>query len=161
MAGVALPLIEGIEDSTALVLLSQIGTDRNRWASAKKVCRWLGLAPQPQLSGGKLLARRVRPGSSRATAALRLAARSLHHAQRALGAFFRRINARRGTPKAIGATAHKLARLIYRLLKHGSAYVSPGMEAYEAPYRQRQLKAMTHPARALGDTLGPVAAAQG
>lgn len=161
LAGVDLTRIEGIEESTALVLLSEIGTDMSRWASAKKFCSWLGLAPQHQISGGKILSRRVRPGSSRATVALRLAARSLHHSQSALGAFFRRIKARRGTPKAIVATAHKLARLIYSLLKHGSAYVSQGMEAYEAQYRQRQLKAMTHHAKALGYTLVPVVAAQG
>jgi transposase len=161
MAGVDLTTIEGIEESTALVILSEIGTDMSHWSSAKKFCSWLGLAPQHQISGGKILSRHVRPGSSHATVALRLAARSLHHSQSALGAFFRRIKARRGTPKAIVATAHKLARLIYSLLKHGSAYVSQGMAAYEAQYRQRQLKAMTRQAKALGYTLVPVAAAQG
>ena len=161
MAGVDLTSIEGIEESTALVILSEIGTDMSRWASVKKFCSWLGLSPQHQVSGGKVLSRRVRPGSSRATVALRLAARSLHHSQSALGAFFRRIKARRGTPKAIVATAHKLARLIYSLLKYGSAYVSQGMEAYEAQYRQRQLKAMSRQAKALGFTLVPVTEARG
>lgn len=161
MAGVDLTTIEGIEESTALVILSEIGTDMSRWSSAKKFCSWLGLAPQHQISGGKILSRRVRPGSSRATVALRLAARSLHHSQSAMGAFFRRIKARRGTPKAIVATAHKLARLIYSLLKHGTAYVSQGMEAYEEPYRQRQFKAMSRQAKALGFTLVPVAEARG
>jgi hypothetical protein len=81
------------------------------------------------MSGGKVLSRRVRPGAHRVTVALRLAARSLPHAQSALGAFFRRMKARLGTPKAITATAHKLARLVYSLLQHGSAYVQQGLDA--------------------------------
>ena len=84
----------------------------HRWPSVKHVCSWLGLCPQHQISGGKVLSRRVRPGAPRVTVALRLAARSVHHSQSALGAFFRRMKARLGTPKAITATAHKLARLV-------------------------------------------------
>ena len=112
MAGVDLTTIEGIEENTALIILSAIGTDRHRWPSVKHVWSWLGLCPQHKISGGKVLSRRVRPGAHRVTVALRLAARSLHHSQSALGAFFRRMKARLGTPKAITATAHKLARLV-------------------------------------------------
>jgi transposase len=94
MAGVDLTTIEGIEEGTALVILSEIGTDMHRWPSVKHFCSWLGLCPQHQISGGKVLSRRVRPGAHRVTVALRLAARSLHHSQSALGAFFRRMKAR-------------------------------------------------------------------
>jgi transposase len=112
LAGVDLTTSEGIEENTALVLLSEIGTDMDRWPRVKHVCRWLGLCPQHQISGGQVLSRRVRPGAPRVTVALRLAARSLHRSQSALGAFFRRMKARLGAPKAITATAHKLARLV-------------------------------------------------
>jgi transposase len=112
MAGVDLTTIEGIEEGTALVILSEIGTDMTRWPSVKPFCSWLGRCPQHKISGGKVLSRRVRPGAHRVTVALRLAARSLHHAQSALGAFFRRMKARLGAPKAITAAAHKLARLV-------------------------------------------------
>ena len=111
-AGVDLTTIEGIEEGTALVMLAEIGTDMRRWPSVQHCCRWLGRCPQHQISGGQGLSRRVRPGAPRVTVALRLAARSLHHSQSALGAFFRRMQARLGTPKAITATAHKLARLV-------------------------------------------------
>src|SRR5437667_12877671 len=83
----------------ALVILSEIGTDMHRWPSVKHFCSWLGLCPQHKISGGKVLSRRVRPGAHRVTVALRLAARSLHHSQSALGAFFRRMKTRLGTPK--------------------------------------------------------------
>jgi transposase len=112
LAGVDLTTIEGIAEGTALVILSEIGTDMPRWPSVKHFWSWLGLCPQHQISGEKVLSRRVRPGAHRVTVALRLAARSLHHSQSALGAFFRRMQARLGTPKAITATAHKLARLV-------------------------------------------------
>ena len=158
MAGVDLTTIEGIEEGTALVILSEIGTDMHRWPSVKHFCSWLGLCPQHKISGGKVLSRRVRPGAHRVTVALRLAARSLHHSQSALGAFFRRMKARLGTPKAITATAHKLARLVYSLLQHGSAYVQQGLDAYEAQYRERKVTTMAKQAKALGYTLVPLAA---
>ncbi len=158
MAGVDLTTIEGIEEHTALLILSAIGTDRHRWPSVKHFWSWLGRCPQHKISGGKVLSRRVRPGAHRVTVALRLAARSLHHAQSALGAFFRRRKVRLGTPKAITATAHKLARLVYSLLQHGSAYVQQGLDAYEAHYRERKVTTMAKQAKALGYTLVPLAA---
>ena len=105
-----------------------------------------------------MLSRRVRPGAQRAALALRLAANSLHRSQSAMGAFFRRIKARHGTPKAITATAHKLARLIYSLLKNGSAYVQKEMASYEAQYVERKVKSMAKQAMALGYELVPVSA---
>ena len=158
LAGVDLTTIEGIEEGTALVILSEIGTDMHRWPSVKHVCSWLGLCPQHKISGGKVLSRRVRPGAHRVTVALRLAARTLHHSQSALGAFVRRMKARLGTPKASTATAHKLARLVYSLLQHSSAYVQQGLDAYEAPYRERKVTTMAKQAKALGYTLVPLVA---
>src|SRR3989449_10526378 len=153
MAGVDLSTIEGIEEGTALVILSEIGMDMTRWPSVKHFWSWLGLCPQHKISGGKVLSRRVRPGAHRVTVALRLAARTVQHARTALGAFYRRMHSRLGAPKAITATAHKLARLVYSLLKHGSAYVQQGLDAYESQYRERKVKAMARQAQALGYTL--------
>ncbi len=150
MTGVDLTAIEGIDETTALVVLSEIGTDMSRWPSEKHFASWLGLCPQVRLSGGKIKSSRVRRGANRAAAALRLAARSLHHSKSALGAFFRRLKTRLGASKAIVATAHKLARLVYRLLKHGEAYVAQGMEEYEHKYRQRRSQALARQARELG-----------
>jgi transposase len=157
VCGVDLTAIEGIDETTALVLLSEIGIDMSRWPSLKHFCSWLGLCPQHKISGGKILNRRVRRGASRAKRTLRLAARSLHHSKSALGAFFRRIKARHGTPMAITAAAHKLARFVYSLLKHGTAYVAQQMTDYEAKYRERKLQAITRQAHMLGFQIVPVA----
>jgi transposase len=97
-----------------------------------------------------VLSSRTRPTTNRAAAALRLAAASLHHSHSALGAYFRQMKSRLGTPKAITATAHKLARLIYSMLKHGTAYGAPGREAYAQPSRDRVVKHWTRRAKELG-----------
>ena len=104
-----------------------------RWPSAKHFGSWLGLAPNNRVSGGKILSRRTKPTANRAAAALRVAAQSLHRSKSALGAFLRRKAAHLGMPKAITATAYKLARIIYSLLSSGDAYLEPGQDAYEPP----------------------------
>jgi transposase len=150
MAGVDLTQIDGIEANTALVLLSEVGTDMSRWANEKKFGSWLGLAPCPKKSGGKVLSSQTRRGASRAATALRLAARGLLRSQSALGAFLRRIAARRGLPKAITATAYKLARIVYGMLKHGTPYAKQGMQEYEAAHQERQVRLLRKKARELG-----------
>lgn len=112
LAGVDLTTMEGIAEGTAWVRLSASGTDRTRWPRVQHCWSGLGRCPQPTISGGKGLSRRVRPGAHRVPVALRLAARTLYHSQSALGAFLRRMTGRLGTPKAITATAHQLARLV-------------------------------------------------
>jgi transposase len=158
MSGVDLTVLEGIDPNTALVLMSEIGPDVSRFPTVKRFCSWLGLTPQHQMSAGKIRSRRVQRGASRAGRALRLAAQSCHHAQNVMGAFYRRIQARTGAPKAIVATAHKLAERVYRLLKHGAEYVCQDIEAYEAAYRQRMVKGLARKAAMLGYRLEPTAA---
>jgi transposase len=153
LAGVDLTAIEGVEVHTALVVLSEVGTDMSRWRSEKAFGSWLGLAPNPKKSGGKLKSAATRAGANRAAKALRLAARSLHRSKSALGAFFRRIAARRGTPKAITATAYKLARIVYVMLKHGQAYAAKGLAEYESEFRERQVRQLKKKAKELGYAL--------
>jgi transposase len=116
---VDLTRIEGIDETTALNVLGEIGLDMSRWATVKHFTSWLGLCLHHKISGGRVLSRRTRPTANLAAAALRQAEASLHRSQSALGAFFRRLKSRKGTPKAITATAHKLARHIDTMLKHG------------------------------------------
>jgi len=157
MTGVDLTAVEGMDEGTALVLLSEIGLDMSRWPSVKHFCSWLGLCPYHKISGGKVLSRGTRSGAGRAAQALRLAARALGHSKSALGAYFRRMKARLGPAKAITAAAHKLARLVYSLLKHGAAYVAKGVEAEEQAYRERAAKGLERRARELGYAVVPLA----
>jgi transposase len=155
MAGVDLTQIEGISESTALVILSEIGVDVSKFPHEKNFVSWLGLCPQHRGSAGKIFKRRTRRGANRAARALRMAAQGCHHAKNALGAFYRRIQARRGGSKAIVATARKLAERVYRLLRYGQEYVRQKEEAYEQAYQQRLVKSLTKKAASLGYKLVP------
>jgi hypothetical protein len=150
MAGVDLTAVEGISETTALVILSEIGVDLSAFAHEKNFVSWLGLCPQHRGSGGKIYQRRTRRGANRAARALRMAAQGCHRAKNALGAFYRRIRARAGGAKAVTATARKIAERVYRLLKYGQEYVRQSEAAYESAYRLRLEKALAKKAASLG-----------
>ena len=69
--------------------------------------------------------------------------------------YYRRQRARLGSPKAITATAHKLARTFYSMLKHGTEYVDQGQDYYEKQYRDRVTKNLKKRAASLGFDLVP------
>ena len=117
ISGVDLTRIDGIEGLTAQTLSAEIGLDMSRWKTEKHCASWRGLCPDNRLSGGKVLTRGTRHVVNRAADALRLAAQHLRHSQSSLGANYRRLRARLGAPKASTAMAHKLARLVYRMLQ--------------------------------------------
>ncbi len=75
-----------------------------------------------------------------------------------MGAFYRRIQARCGGPRAVVATAHKIATRIYRLLKYGEVYVGKEMAEYEANYRKQVLKGLARRAKEMGYRLEPAEA---
>jgi transposase len=148
--GIDLTVIEGIDESTALVILSEVGRDMSPWPNEKHFVSWLNLCPIKDSSAGKDKRRRRRRKSNRAALAFRLAAQACHHAKTAMGAFYRRIQARCGGSKAVLATARKIAQRVYRLLKYGEEYVRQDMETYEEAYRARTLKGLARKAKELG-----------
>jgi transposase len=150
VTGVDLTTLEGIDVVTALVVVSEIGTDMTRWPTVKHFCSWLGLCPHWKKTGGRVKSSRTRPGSNRAANALRLGASTLHRNKAALGAYFRRMKSRLGAASAITATAHKMARLLYNLLRHGKAYVQQTQEEYETQQHERQVRSLRRRARSLG-----------
>jgi transposase len=155
MAGVDLTVLEGISETTGLVIMSEIGTDLSKFPHEKNFVSWLGLCPQHRGSAGKIFKRRTRRGANRAARALRMAAQGCHHAKNALGAFYRRIQARCGGAKAVVATARKLAERVYRLLRYGQEYVRQSEEAYQQAYQARLMKSLAKKAASLGYKLVP------
>ena len=146
--------IDGINTQTFATIISECGTDLKRFFPTEKhFGAWLGLAPNNRITGGKVKSRTTRKVQNRVANALRIAAQSLHHSQSALGAYYRRMVARLGAPKAITATAHKLARLVWRLLTYGKAYVDVGQAAYEKQMQERLFNALSKKATALGYSL--------
>jgi transposase len=150
VVGIDLTEIEGMGALTALTIVSEIGTDLSKFATVQHFCSWLGLCPQVKKTGGRVQSSRTRPGVNRAAVAFRLAANSLHASKGALGAFLRRKKAHLGAPKAVTATAHKLARIVYLALKQGMTYVRQTQEEYQERVRDQQVKAFKKQARALG-----------
>jgi transposase len=156
ITGVDLTHIDGINVRTAQTVISEVGVDMSRWRTEKQFASWLGLCPDNRISGGKVLKRGTRHVTNRAATALRLAAWSLLRSQSALGANFRRLRRKLGAPKAITAMAHKLARLVYRMLKFGKEYVDKGAEHYDAKFRQHQMKWLLKQAAALNLQVTPL-----
>lgn len=150
ICGVDLTAIDGLDANTVLKVVGEIGTDVRRWPTAKHFCSWLCLCPGTKKSGGKRISSKTRDGSNRVALALRVAAQSLERSASAMGAFYRRMKARLGGPAAITATAHRLARVVYALLRYGQGYVDIGQQAYEEQFRQRMLKHLQRQARKLG-----------
>jgi transposase len=157
IVGVDLTAIDGIDALTAQTIITEIGTDMSAWPTVKHFTSWLSLAPHNDKSGGKVLRSRTKKTQNKANLAFRLAAHSLSRSQSAVGAFYRRMKAKHGPAKATTATAHKLARMVYFMLRNRAAYVDPGVTYYEEQYRDRTIRSLKRRAAALGLELVPVA----
>jgi transposase len=150
LAGADLTQIDSIGPYTALKLIAEIGTDMTRWPTEKHFTSWLALAPKNKITGGRLISSRTQPSANRAATALRMCAMVVGRTSTALGAYYRRIAYRIGKPKAITATARKLAILVYRVLKGDLDYNDPGAQAYEEHHQARTLRNLRNRARQLG-----------
>jgi transposase len=155
--GVDLTKIDAIDTATAMAVLSECGPELSAFPSENHFASWLGLCPNHRITGGKIKSNGTRNVTNRLANALRTAAQSLCRSQCALGAFLRRIAQRHGMPKAITATAHKLACLIYRLIKHGHEYVRQNQDEYENQHQRRRLASIQKQARLLGYSLLDIA----
>src|SRR6202171_3997088 len=150
IGGVDLTRIDGIDVSVAQTVISEVGLDMSRWEDEHHFASWLGLCPDNRITGGKVLRRGTRHVINRAATALRLGASTLRRSQSYLGAQYRRFRGKLGAPKAITAMAHKLAVLVYRMLRWGHAYVDKGLQYYEERHRQQQIHLLKKRAAKLG-----------
>jgi transposase len=150
ISGVDLTRIDGIDVGVAQTLISEVGVDMTRWKTEAHFASWLGLCPDNRITGGKVIRKGTRHVVNRAATALRLAATTLLRSRSYLGAQYRRLRGRLGAPKAITAMAHKLARLVYRLLTWGHAYVDQGQQYYEERHREQQVHLLKQRAAKLG-----------
>jgi transposase len=150
LTGVDLTMIEGISDMTALTVLTEQGFDLAAFPTEKHFASHLGLCPNNIITGGRVKRRGTRKVSSRAATALRVAAMSLHHSHSAMGSFYRKIFGRLGAPKAITAVAHKLAKLIFRMIRFGAKYVHQTQSEYETNHLEHQRRSAIKNAKRLG-----------
>ena len=155
ICGVDITAVHGISASLAQTLVIEVGTDMSKFPNEKHFCSWLGLAPKNEISGGKILKSKTLKTHNRAGQAFRLAAGSVMRADCAFGAFYRRQKARLGPAQAAVATAHLIARIVYRMLKYKVEYEPLSVTQYEQRYREQQLKFLHKKAAKFGFQLIP------
>ncbi|MDR3296683.1 MAG: IS110 family transposase [Prevotellaceae bacterium] len=141
-SGVNLCSIAGINDSTMLRLLGEIGTDMSRFPTVKHFVSWLGLSPKNKQSG-KMKRRVKAPKGSCAGEIFRQSAQALSASKyNAIGAFIRRLRGRKGSYVAIKAGARKIAIAVYNALTRGMDYVEAGAAKYQEQLAKRELYAL-------------------
>jgi hypothetical protein len=153
--GVDLVAVESLQASSVETLISEVGTHLAAFPTVKHFCSWLHLAPHNDISGGKVLRSRVLTGGNRAGQVFRLAARSVSRSHSAFGVFYRRMRAKHSPKKAIVATAHKLARTFYWMLKQRQPYQAQSAEVCETQARECDIARLRKKAQQLGLTLMP------
>lgn len=155
ITGVDLVAVPGLSASLAQTILSEIGTDMSKFPNEKHFSSWLGLAPKNEISGGKVLKSRTLKTKNRAGQAFRLAARSLIRTDTEFGAFYRRMKSRLGPAQALVATAHKLAKVVYHMLRRREEYRPLGAAEYEQQFKERQIQYLKRKASQLGFQVVP------
>ena len=151
--GVDLTAIPGIKTLTAHTLFTEVGRDLSAFRSGAAFASWMGLCPDNRVSGGKILRAKTRSVNNRSATALRMAAQALSKSNSWLGQSYRRMRAKLGAPKAITATAHKLARIVYHLITTGQAYDETVFAQQEIENKRRNETRLRHQARKPGFTL--------
>jgi transposase len=150
VCGVNLMAVTGLNVLSVLMLLGEIGVDMSRWRSAKAFCSWLGLCPGTKISGGKVLSRRTRRVVNRAAVLLRVVAVAVGRSDTWLGRWYRRKRAHLGAPKAVTATARKLACIIYHMLKYQDGFVPINEAVYEEKTKAQRLDRLRREAKKMG-----------
>jgi transposase len=150
LLGVDLTQIEGVGVLTVTAFLVNAGRDMSPWPTENHFASWLGLSPNVKQSAGKTRSGRTRKTASALAHALRLAVMTIGRLDCWLGAHYRRLKARIGAPKAITATARKLAIIFYRAVKEGGGVKRLSAAAYEQAHRDRLVKALRQRAAHFG-----------
>ncbi|MCI0549931.1 MAG: IS110 family transposase [Anaerolineae bacterium] len=156
ISGVDLSLVDGFGVSLAQTVIMEVGTDMNKFPDEKHFCSWLPkVAPKHEISGGKVLKNTTLKTKNRAGQAFRMAAQSVKQAECVFGVFYRRLRAKLGPSQATVATAHAIARVVYRMLKYQVEYQPLNVNEYQRQYEVQQIKYIKKRAAKLGFQLVP------
>ena len=131
----------------------------SKWKNEKHFASWFAVCPGNKVSGGKRLSGRTKRSKNKAREALGMAAQSLAHSDSYLGAYYRRMRGKFGAPKAKRAAAHKLAKIIYSMLKRGKEFTELGQSYFEEMHSKRTLANMEKKLKNMGYKLVPLEAA--
>lgn len=132
--------INGIGEVTCLELISEIGTDMTQWKSSKHMAAWLNLAPNTKITGGRIISSKMQKKKNHAGQTLRMAASTLTTSKSTLGNYARKMRRRLGKKGGVVATAHKLARIVYTMIKEQRQYDETILLEEDAKWRTRRIK---------------------
>jgi hypothetical protein len=153
--GIDVTRIYGISEITATEIISEVGTDMSKWSTEKHFVSWLNLAPNNRITGGKMLKPKKTNKRNKAGQAFMMAASTLKNSDHWLGAFYRRIRARRGTGIAVKATARKISLIFYKMLKDKIEFEPLSIDTYNQYFKEHRIKSIEKQAHALGLKLVP------
>jgi transposase len=156
LLGVDLVSVTGLQENLVQGILTEIGFDVTPWPTVKHFCSWLSLAPHNDVSGGKVLRSRTHKHRNRAGQSFRLAAQSVMRSANPYGIFYRRLAARIGKQQAMVATAHKIARAVYAMLKYRRPFELVAAQEYERRLREQEIARLRKRATRLGMNLVPL-----
>ena len=139
ISGVNITTIMGINELSALTIMSEVGTDMSKWKTEHHFTSWLGLAPNTKISGGKEISSKIKKKKHHAGQAFRIAANSLHSSKSPLGDHFRRLKARAGAGKAVVATARKLAIIYYKMISNKEEFNPNALIEYQKKYKEQKI----------------------
>jgi len=157
LCGTDLTEIDGLDEHSILKILSETGINMSKWETAKHFVSWMGLSPNNKISGGKVLSSKTIKTQNRAKHVFKIAAFALSNSKSGLGAFYRRLRARIGAPKAINATARKVATIFYNMIKFKTAFKTQTQKEYNDTHKKRIVKNLKLKAKQFGLELVPVA----
>src|SRR5665213_2946914 len=150
LTGTDLSEIFGITESNAIEIISEVGLDMNKWPTVKHFTSWLNLAPNNKISGGKILSSRIPKKKNHAGQIFKMAAFAIQRSKNWLAMFYHRIKAKKGAPKAIVATARKIAAIFYKLVKEKLKFNPLPIEKYMDGFKEQQIKKLKRQAQTLG-----------
>lgn len=154
--GVDLTAIPGLSAQAVLSFFCEVGPQITRFPSSRHFASWLGLCPDNRISGGKILSSKTRNVRCRLANALRMAATTLYRSHSALGDYFRRLRARLGSPPAITAAAHKLARILFAMLRDRRSFDPQLLGILNQKHLLRRQNSLRKYAASLGLELVPI-----
>lgn len=139
LLGIDVTEVVGISELSALSIISEVGTDMSKWKTEHYFTSWLGLAPNTKISGGKVISSKIKKKKHHAGQAFRIAANSLYNSKSPMGDYYRRIKAKAGAPKAVVATARKLAIIFYKMVANKEAFNPTAILDYQQKYKEKKI----------------------
>lgn len=140
MVGVDLCKIESMSEISAVELISEIGLDMHQWKDSKRFAAWLNLAPNTKITGGKIVSSKMQKKKNQAGLSLRMAASNMSKSKSPLGDYARKIRSRIGKKGAVVAAAHKLARIIYTMIRDQVEYRPEIFLENQQNWKQQRIK---------------------